>query len=150
MSAHRLGTLLYGRIQLWRELNEASPYFPKGQIDPTRDNRILLPPAVEKQECENLDVPFSGQDIEPDTANWSKLIEKLMESLFWGFSTANESHRGDTLRMYQEKPPRIVCRITASVTAVLCGEAISVAERCLMQFSHAQAVSAKCHWSVFC
>ncbi|KAI1738295.1 hypothetical protein F4680DRAFT_450051 [Xylaria scruposa] len=78
-----LGTLLYGRIQMWYELNSYPAEYHL-HID-TRNYRILMDPDNERDICRQMGKPFLGQDIEPDAMKRYDHITNLLRGVVWSF-----------------------------------------------------------------
>ncbi|KAI1125517.1 hypothetical protein F5Y10DRAFT_284194 [Nemania abortiva] len=125
-----LGTLLYGRVQLWYELYERPR--PGEQYNGPGTYRILLSPDFEIAECNKYQIPFYGRAIEPDAQTRCEFILELLENLLWSFTPSAESHRGETHRITTNRYTQCISRINADLMALLCGGTISTAERCIL------------------
>ncbi|KAK5633794.1 hypothetical protein RRF57_009508 [Xylaria bambusicola] len=130
-----LGTLLYGHVQRWYELYgdpaKAAEHAAKGE-----DRIILLTPSFERKECARLGKPFLGRGIEPDAEKRKTLICDMLKGHAWSFVKSSATQRGDT--SWLEPQNMSFGRINVAYLKHLCGEAISIAERCVLHLKMAQ------------
>ncbi|KAI8626602.1 hypothetical protein F5Y19DRAFT_488178 [Xylariaceae sp. FL1651] len=138
-----LGTLLYGRIQLWDELF-GNPMNPE-QSEDTPKKRILLSPTEERKVCASYNRPFLGEDIDPDANKWVDLIGSLLAHHTWGFFPVTGRHRarGFTACIVELNGPgsQTLSRINVELLRLLCSSTITIAERCILHGRIAMTVS---------
>jgi hypothetical protein len=130
---------MYGRYQLWYEL-----YGDPNVRGNNSDKRILLSPNEEKKACTRLNRDFQGDDIEPDAQKRLELIENMLKNLTWGFLPAYgySKQRGNTSRaMLANNNMQNMCSMNVDVLRLLCGETITIAERCVLHGMQAITVS---------
>ncbi|KAI0440866.1 hypothetical protein F4803DRAFT_525706 [Xylaria telfairii] len=132
-----LGTLLYGRVQSWYELHSDPVDYHKHVEN---RYRILMNPETERAICERKAKPFLGRDIEPDAQKRHDLVIVLLEGLVWGFMASTEIGRGRTNYFYMGTRADAICRINPNLLALLCGDTISIAERCATHMKQAITV----------
>ncbi|KAI0194354.1 hypothetical protein EV127DRAFT_503695 [Xylaria flabelliformis] len=81
-----LGVLLYGRYQMWYELNADPEDYD--DYTATRNYRVLMDPDTEKEICEKMGKPFLGRDIEPDAQRRREHLTDLLRGVVWSFIPA--------------------------------------------------------------
>ncbi|KAI1757476.1 hypothetical protein F4782DRAFT_546607 [Xylaria castorea] len=136
-----LGMFLYGRIQLWYELNSDPDHYSDHIGD--RGYRILMHPDTERGICQRMGKPFEGRDIEPDAQKRSDHLTSLLKGVVWSFMPSTQGPRGITSSFHNEGVLQTVCRINSNVTKLLCGGSISIAERCTLHTRQAITVNSK-------
>ncbi|KAI0967162.1 hypothetical protein F4678DRAFT_475386 [Xylaria arbuscula] len=137
-----LGTLLYGRIQRWYELygdpRKAEEHKRKGE-----GKKILLTPSYERSECQKMNKPFLGRDIEPDAEKRTDYLCEILKYHAWTFIPRAANARGDTC--YIDKKQMTVARINSGTLRLLCGDTITIAERCVLYVRVAITVNELMH-----
>ncbi|KAJ2992338.1 hypothetical protein NUW58_g2199 [Xylaria curta] len=78
-----LGTILYGRVQLWYELYSQPADYQR--YIGKKDYRILMNPDTEKDFCRRLGKLFLGRDVEPNADKRHEHITGLLKCLVWSF-----------------------------------------------------------------